>query len=74
MRWTRNRLREIADKHGIIKRGNSTIRIFDNGDILRWEKKIPLKYLKKMSVSDAVKVLDLTQVAKEGAYLEMQND
>ena len=54
---TRKQLRELADADGVIKGKGVSIRIHQNGDILRDDVRLDLA--SKMSVKEAVKALGL---------------
>lgn len=57
MRWTRTKLRDIANENGVISRNNISVKIWPNGDILRNDVRLDLA--KKMSVTETVKALKL---------------
>ena len=57
MRWTRKKLLELADSEGVIKRGSVSIKIYNNGKIVRND--IRLDLARSMTVSEAVNCLKL---------------
>lgn len=57
MKWTRVKLRQLADEDGVIKRGSVRVKIYPNGTIVRDD--VQLELAKAMTVTEAVECLKL---------------